>query len=200
MQMSGAALTPEVALISDSVENANARIRFFRVAYGMATASQSMGRAEIVSILKAVAQGARIRFFRVAYGMASARQTMGRAEVVSILKAVAQGARVSFHWGPLEDVPRTEVRLAFLALQCFETAMPYGGRITMSREGELWAISGTADKLRQTPALWASLQGNGNAIDVSPAEVQFALLPVLLEELGREVSLRMTEQDILMRF
>lgn len=166
MQMSGAALTPEVALISDSVENANARIRFFRVAYGMA----------------------------------SARQTMGRAEVVSILKAVAQGARVSFHWGPLEDVPRTEVRLAFLALQCFETAMPYGGRITMSREGELWAISGTADKLRQTPALWASLQGNGNAIDVSPAEVQFALLPVLLEELGREVSLRMTEQDILMRF
>lgn len=164
--MSGAALTPEVALISDSVENANARIRFFRVAYGMA----------------------------------SARQTMGRAEVVSILKAVAQGARVSFHWGPLEDVPRTEVRLAFLALQCFETAMPYGGRITMSREGELWAISGTADKLRQTPALWASLQGNGNAIDVSPAEVQFALLPVLLEELGREVSLRMTEQDILMRF
>lgn len=166
MQMSGAALTPEVALISDSVENANARIRFFRVAYGMA----------------------------------SAQQTMGRAEVVSILKAVAQGARVSFHWGPLEDVPRTEVRLAFLALQCFETAMPYGGRITMSREGDLWAISGTADKMRQTPALWASLQGNGNAIDVSPAEVQFALLPVLLEEAGRQISLRMTEQDILMRF
>lgn len=166
MQMSGAALTPEVALISDSVENANARIRFFRVAYGMATASQSMGRAEIVSILK----------------------------------AVAQGARVSFHWGPLEDLPRTEVRLAFLALQCFETAMPYGGRITLTREGQLWAISCTADKLRQTPELWAHLDSDGTGIEVSPAEVQFALLPVLLAEAERRVSLRITENDILMRF
>ena len=166
MQMSGAALTPEVSLISDSVENANARIRFFRVAYGMASESQ----------------------------------TMGRAEVVSILKAVAQGARVSFHWGPLEDLPRTEVRLAFLAMQCFETAMPYGGRITLTREGGLWAISGAADKLRQTPELWAGLDGTGNAVDVSPAEVQFALLPVWLDEAGRSISLRITENDILMRF
>ena len=37
-------------------------------------------------------------------------------------------------------------------------------------------------------------------IEVSPAEVQFALLPVLLEEAGRRVSLRLTESDILMRF
>jgi histidine phosphotransferase ChpT len=166
MQMSGAALTPEVSLISDSVENANARIRFFRVAYGMA----------------------------------SERQTMGRAEVVSILKAVAQGARVSFHWGPLEDLPRTEVRLAFLALQCFETAMPYGGRITVTSESGFWAISGSADKLRQTPALWASLEDETSAISISPAEVQFALLPVLLEEAGRRITLRLTENDILMRF
>jgi histidine phosphotransferase ChpT len=166
MQMSGAALTPEVALISNAVENANARIRFFRVAYGMA----------------------------------SAQQAMGRTEVVNILKAVSQGARVSFHWAPLDDVPRTEVRLAFLALQCFETAMPYGGRITLSRDENRWAISGTADKLRQTPALWASLQGQGSAIDISPSEVQFALLAVLLEEAGRQISLQVTEHDILMRF
>lgn len=166
MQMSGAALTPEIALISDSVENANARIRFFRVAYGMA----------------------------------SEQQMMGRAEIVSILKAMAQGARVSFHWGPLEDLPRQEVRLAFLALQCFETAMPYGGRIGLSRESGLWAISGSADKMRDATALWAALEGTDQGIDVSPAEVQFALLPVLLDEVGRRISLRITENDILMRF
>jgi histidine phosphotransferase ChpT len=113
---------------------------------------------------------------------------------------VAQGARVSFHWGPLEDLPRTEVRLAFLALQCFETAMPYGGRITLTREGQLWAISCTADKLRQTPELWAHLDSDGTGIEVSPAEVQFALLPVLLAEAERRVSLRITENDILLRF
>ncbi|MDX5381555.1 MAG: histidine phosphotransferase [Rhodobacterales bacterium] len=166
MQMSGAALTPELALVSDSVENANARIRFFRVAYGMA----------------------------------SEQQMMGRAEIVSILKAMAQGARVSFHWGPLEDLPRVEVRLAFLALQCLETAMPYGGRISLTREGDHWAISGSADKLRQTPDLWEALETPGTGIEVSPSEVQFALLPILLQEAGRRTSLRITEHDILLRY
>ncbi|MDP5366922.1 MAG: histidine phosphotransferase family protein [Paracoccaceae bacterium] len=166
MQMSGAALTPELALVSDSVENANARIRFFRVAYGMA----------------------------------SEQQMMGRAEIVSILKAMAQGARVSYHWGPLEDLPRVEVRLAFLALQCLETAMPYGGRISLTREAGLWAISGSADKLRQTPDLWAALETQGSGIEVSPSEVQFALLPILLQEAGRRTSLRITEHDILLRY
>jgi len=166
MQMSGTALTPEVALISESVENANARIRFFRVAYGMA----------------------------------SAQQPMGRAEVVSILKAVAHGGRVSFHWGPLDDMPRTEVRLAFLALQCLETAMPYGGRVTLARDGDIWVISGNADKIRQMPALWASLDMPGRALQVSAAEVQFALLPVLLAEDGRKISLTLTDQSIMMRF
>jgi histidine phosphotransferase ChpT len=166
MQMSGAALTPELALVSESVENANARIRFFRVAYGMA----------------------------------SEQQMMGRAEIVSILKAMAQGARVSYHWGPLEDLPRVEVRLAFLALQCLETAMPYGGRISLTREAGLWAISGSADKLRQTPDLWAALETQGSGIEVSPSEVQFALLPILLQEAGRRTSLRITEHDILLRY
>ena len=166
MQMSGAALTPELALVSDSVENANARIRFFRVAYGMA----------------------------------SEQQMMGRAEIVSILKAMAQGARVSYHWGPLEDLPRVEVRLAFLALQCLETAMPYGGRISLTREAGLWAISGSADKRRQTPDLWAALETQGSGIEVSPSEVQFALLPILLQEAGRRTSLRITEHDILLRY
>ena len=166
MQMSGATLTPEAALISESVENANARIRFFRVAYGMA----------------------------------SAQQPMGRVEVVSILKAVAQGSRVSYHWGPLEDIRRTEVRLAFLAAQCLESAMPYGGRITLARDGDSWVISGDADKLRALPALWSSLATAGSALEVSGSKVQFALLLVLLEEAGRTIRLQMTDQSIMMQF
>ena len=166
MQMSGSALTPEMALITESVENANARIRFFRVAYGMA----------------------------------APHQIMSRAEIVGILKAVAQGARVSFHWGPLEDMPRTEVRLAFLALQCLETAMPYGGHITVSHEAGIWALAGAADKLRQTPQLWAALENPAPAQDIGPAEVQFAFLPPLIAEAGRTLTLRVSEHDILIRF
>ena len=38
MMMDGTAKTPELALIAESVANANARIRYFRVAFGSAGA------------------------------------------------------------------------------------------------------------------------------------------------------------------
>jgi len=53
MEMSTVATSPEMALISQSVTNASARIRFFRIAFGAAGA-QIMGRSEVVSILKDV--------------------------------------------------------------------------------------------------------------------------------------------------
>lgn len=51
---------PELALIAESVENANARIRFFRVAFGLASAEASLGRAEIVDILTDLTKGGRM--------------------------------------------------------------------------------------------------------------------------------------------
>ena len=59
LQMSGQAQGPELALISESVENANARIRFFRVAFGAASAEASMARNEIMGILDSVYKGGR---------------------------------------------------------------------------------------------------------------------------------------------
>ena len=51
--------TPEMALIADSVQNANARIRLFRIAFGAAAPSQSVSQSEIQSILSDVARGGR---------------------------------------------------------------------------------------------------------------------------------------------
>jgi histidine phosphotransferase ChpT len=53
---------PEIALIEDSVRNASARIRFMRVAFGMAGGGQTMGRAEITSILADLGQSGRVQF------------------------------------------------------------------------------------------------------------------------------------------
>ncbi|MEO1239037.1 MAG: histidine phosphotransferase family protein [Pseudomonadota bacterium] len=52
--------SPEVALIAESVENANARIRYFRVAFGSASAEASLSRGEIVDILKDLTKGSRV--------------------------------------------------------------------------------------------------------------------------------------------
>jgi histidine phosphotransferase ChpT len=52
---------PEMLLISESVANASARIRFFRVAYGLAGPDQRIGRAEVQSILSDLTRGSRMQ-------------------------------------------------------------------------------------------------------------------------------------------
>ncbi|MDX8353565.1 histidine phosphotransferase family protein [Cognatiyoonia sp. IB215182] len=54
---------PEMQLINESVQNANARIRYFRIAYGATSDDQMISRAEIVSILAATARGGRFTYF-----------------------------------------------------------------------------------------------------------------------------------------
>ena len=60
LMMGGAAQSPEMALILESVTHANARIRFFRVAFGAATGDQRIGAAEVSSILSDMTRGGRL--------------------------------------------------------------------------------------------------------------------------------------------
>lgn len=59
--MAGSVDGPEMALISESVMNANARIRYFRIAFGAAKSGQMIGRDEIMSVLKDVGTGSRVQ-------------------------------------------------------------------------------------------------------------------------------------------
>lgn len=61
LSLSGAARSPEMDLIAESVESANARIRFFRLAYGSA-GRESLGRAEVIRTLEALARGGRLTY------------------------------------------------------------------------------------------------------------------------------------------
>ena len=47
--------SPELGLIADSVHHTNARIRFFRIAYGAASMDNVIGRQEVISVLTATA-------------------------------------------------------------------------------------------------------------------------------------------------
>jgi histidine phosphotransferase ChpT len=57
--LSGMDDTPEMALIAESVENASARIRFFRVAFGAAEAEQTIGAQEIAAIVEGLGRTGR---------------------------------------------------------------------------------------------------------------------------------------------
>ncbi|WP_299675572.1 histidine phosphotransferase family protein [uncultured Roseobacter sp.] len=163
--MAGGTPGPEIDLIQESVGNASARIRFFRIAFG-----------------------------------ASGDQMMGRAEVVSILDDLMDGGRLAVAWGPLDPQPRGDVRMVFLALQCLENAMPYGGRIEVSREDNMWLLHGEADKLNIDEPLWNILATRDAPPSLRPAQVQFALLPILADDGGRRVVTEMSETQIKLRF
>lgn len=59
LTLSGIAQAPEIALIAESVENANARIRFFRIAFGAAPDDALLGASEIQSVLHDLYRNAR---------------------------------------------------------------------------------------------------------------------------------------------
>ncbi|MGJ8629370.1 MAG: histidine phosphotransferase family protein [Sulfitobacter sp.] len=142
---------------------------------------------------------ARIRFFRIAFG-AAGQQLVGRAEITSILRDLFHGSRLSLDWAPMDPQPRASVRLAFLAIQCLETAMPYGGRTEVTEDQGKWTLSGTADKLNVDPALWGLLTKPRAEPSVQPAHVQFALLPSIAEDEGRHVKFASDDTTITLQF
>ena len=133
---------------------------------------------------------ARLRFFRIAFGAAADHQLIPRSEVLSVLSAASRGQRHSYLWEPREDVPRTELRVAFLVIQCLETALPHGGDIQIRRAGTDWTIIGDSARLSVDPALWDSLTAPGARVPLTPALVQFALLPGALAEAQRSLSIQ----------
>jgi len=60
--LAGVAAGPKKALVSESVENATAKIKFLRLAFGVATQDQTVSRDEILSTLEAMAHGGRLSY------------------------------------------------------------------------------------------------------------------------------------------
>ena len=143
LEISGAANSPELSLVAESVAHANARIRFFRLAFGVACKDQETGAEEVNAILREL-------------------HADDRTEIVSF---------------PAGHYPRAEVRAVLLALLCAEQAVPYGGRITMTRSDEGWIVRATADRMNADATLWEMLNGTQGTALPAPAHVQFAILP-----------------------
>ncbi|WP_299660310.1 histidine phosphotransferase family protein [uncultured Ruegeria sp.] len=143
--------------------------------------------------------GARIRFFRVAFGSAG-DQPLGRSEVVELLKDLERASRVRITWNLSGPVPRNQVKLAFLAIMCCESAMPFGGEVGIATQGSAWTVIGTADKLNLDTGLWKGVTTGQFANKLSPAQVQFALLPDTASGMGRRVASETTATQVKLRF
>jgi histidine phosphotransferase ChpT len=166
MLMDGGAKTPELALISESVAHANARIRFFRIAFG---AAGDEGR-------------------------------IARLEVQSILDELGKGSRLRIGWSSGSEFARREAKLAFLAIQCMETAMPWGGQVSVAQAGARWTVTGEAPRLKIDAPLWEALSVPRSPVEITPALVHFALLPAELQARTRRLVVEIEETRIRLSF
>lgn len=142
--------------------------------------------------------GARIRFFRVAFGAAS-DHPLGRTEISQLLSDIQNAGRVRVHWAPSDAVPRSLVKLAFLATMCCESAMPLGGDVQIASQDGKLDVTGSADRLSIDSALWKGLQTGQFETGLTPAQVQFALLAETARAQGRRITLETATTRIALR-
>lgn len=115
LMMDYAGQSPELALIAESVASANARIRFFRVAFGIANTDQRIAKTEVISILADMTRGSRLSF-----GWTSSADLVRReVRLVFLLlqcveTALAYGGRVEVerdetHWTITAEAARLKI-------------------------------------------------------------------------------------------
>jgi histidine phosphotransferase ChpT len=157
-------------------------------------------RPEFALIAASVANAnARIRLFRIAFGAATGDQRIARNEVLSILTDLGHAGRITYAWTSTGDLSRREMRLVFLLLLCFETVLPYGGRVEVTQAGNAWVIQGEAQRTKLDTALWSMLSDTAAQIPVEAAQVQFALVGRDLAQLGRELQTEITATGLTLR-
>lgn len=159
--------------------------------------SSQAGSAEMTLISASVAAAnARIRFFRVAFGLASATQTIGMAELLSITDDLTRGARTRISWSSGTSLSRDSAKAIFLALLCLETAMPWGGAVTIIADQRGWSVTGKATRLKGIEPLWRALTDGVVPETLSAAQIQFGLLCAAARRQGRRIAVSRAEDQI----
>lgn len=171
LAMSGLGDYPEVKLIAESVASANARIKFFRIAFGQASVDQRLGTAEILNVLEEISHGGRLKYHWLGAGDQSRR-------VVKLVFLGLLCLEPALPWGG-EVVISQEAGRWRLVAQAKRT----------KPDPDLWAHLS-----------WSAGGPDGGAGAVAPSQVQFALLPREAAHQGRPVTWEVTETSVEISF
>ena len=167
LSMSGTPQSPEMELIAQSVDAANARIRFFRIAYGASNNEQLLGRYEVTSILRDITQGSRLSLNW------HPLEDVSRSEVQLVFLAI-QCAKQALPYGGHVDIERLKGRWS-LTFSCYR----------ISLDQDLWAPLAGHSKFEPEAYL-----------ETVQAHVQFPLLPKHARALDRIPNYSQTETEV----
>lgn len=139
-----------------------------------------------------------IRLFRAAFGRVGAGQMIGQDEIAQLVSGM--GGRVRIAWQATGDHPKSELRAVLALVMCLEHALPMGGLIAVGKQEEDWVLTAEGPRFRLPDGLWQGLTGVAEPEISMPAEVQFALAPIAVADLGRSLSVDQTAERITLRF
>ena len=154
---------PELSLISESVESALARIRFFRLAFGAASGEHPVGRGEVVSLLDALSRGGRLRFdWEVAEDL-----TRDRVKLVLLLASCLEAA---LPYGGRIVIDDTAAGLQLRG---------HGPRLRIEEEAWAWLRGHAGAALRPGMAQFAvaaeMLRGSARPVSIEMGEHEIAI-------------------------
>lgn len=139
---------------------------------------------------------ARIRLFRLAFGAGNG-QVIDNREVQGLLSDLGHCTRMTYRWAVTEGAPRAEIKTALLALLCVETALPRGGTVSVQISGGHWRIRGEGPVVRMDPAAFGVLSDEADGSVITPAGIQFLLLPEAARAVCRNLTVRQTGETTL---
>lgn len=119
---SGAARREEMQLVADSVAQAQARIRFYRVAFGTSREDQAMGSPELADTLAGVYGAGRLRVsWNVSDEVARPAARLAYLMVLCVEASLARGGQVTItrdrrHWHVAGSGPRLRDLTPFWSL------------------------------------------------------------------------------------
>lgn len=160
----------ELALISQSVDSANARIRFFRLAFGAAGDGSAVARPEVLSIIEALNGASRLRVdWQTGPDLPRGLVKLGFLAILAAESGLPYGGEVTV----TTPAPGRMCLVARASRTRFDAA--------------LW--SRLTDR-----SFGADPEG------LRPAEVQFALFPDEVRRQGRQPRLDLTETGFVLEF
>lgn len=143
---------------------------------------------------------AKIRMYRVAFGAATMDQKLSEKDIRAALIGLHKSDRQHIAWQPEGAQPRVDCKLAFLALICLQSALPFGGHLKIETTGGQWKITGRAKKFKINIDLWDGLSNRRISESLGAAEIHFVLLVSTLQANDRFCQIARTSDSLSIRF
>lgn len=163
MGMTGASSGPEMDLITQSVQHANAKLSLYRLAFGT-----------------------------------SGETPIKTAEVRRIIGDYTTGGKLTIHWGVEKQLTRSQTRLVLLGLLCLESALPFGGEISVSLSDDVFCLHAKSARINWDDLLWKRLYTK-DLRGLTAAQVQFGLLATGLPDLDLHATIVGSETERVLR-